>query len=304
MTNLKINISGTYSVSTAGSCQNMYNGQNGNALPQLHQIRYTPTGSLASPVVNHENSVKQQQQQRLNMMNNNTSAAYVNRFPPALTPINATNSSMGQLTPASSTSAANQRKRTVAPLAPSQQVVGNEVIDLCSSPPPNSPQLAPVNYTNRSQINGCGPHNNNRRSWNLLKISEETNTSCSASNPMYKVQTTSVKDKSIRAINFRPFSISELLVSVDDLMKVFFPKVAMPNLQEVLQVVLKINLYAANSQQMKVLAENGMCQNVTDIIPLISIKDVDTFFPHLEYVLNKSAAAEADQVLVKKRKAS
>lgn len=56
-----------------------------------------------------------------------------------------------------------------------------------------------------------------------------------------------LSDKMVPCINAKPYINSELLMTLSDLVSYFFPSVTLPKCREILQEVLKLNLYKGNS---------------------------------------------------------
>lgn len=45
-------------------------------------------------------------------------------------------------------------------------------------------------------------------------------------------------------------------------------------------------LYLFYSSQMRILIENGKCQNANDTVPLVQVRNVINYMPQLKYMLN------------------
>ncbi|XP_075226790.1 uncharacterized protein LOC142327528 isoform X2 [Lycorma delicatula] len=203
-------------------------------------------------------------------------------------------------TPVSTNNTANQQVKYPPPLIPvngsnprylSYQP-GAEVIDLSS--PPQSPQtqqqqrsVAAMNNGKTSQQSSPQQsHNDPNGIWKkLIPIMEAPPSS--GSHLPFKIQKALVNEKMVPCINAKPFIYSELLMTIPDLVSHFFPSVDMDKCRQVLQEVLKVNLYRGNSQQMQILRENQKCKSPNEILPLIQLRDVLTYMPQLKYMLER-----------------
>nr|XP_014287878.1 uncharacterized protein LOC106688092 isoform X4 [Halyomorpha halys] len=208
--------------------------------------------------------------------NNNNSAQ---KFPPPLIPVNGSTPS-NRYFPTSS-----------------------DVIDLSS--PPHSPQRSlimngkqtpqPAHQTSRQSQQAPQAQSpsqsqqkqvENNMGWSRLIPISDTPARQSNHFP-FKMQKALVNGKMVPCINAKPYVYSELLMTVDDLLEYFFPGVSLAKCREVLQNVLQVTLYSGNLQQKTVLRENNKCKTLTEVLPLIQLKDVMQYMPQLKYVMER-----------------
>ncbi|XP_059479671.1 uncharacterized protein LOC132199161 [Neocloeon triangulifer] len=101
----------------------------------------------------------------------------------------------------------------------------------------------------------------------------------------YKVQKALVEDVLTPCINSKPYHNSELLMTMPDLVSIFFPNTQLHNCRKVLQEVLNIELFKGNTLQMRALMEAGKCSSLNETLPLIQVRDVMKFYPQISYIL-------------------
>ncbi|KAJ8975806.1 hypothetical protein NQ317_013737 [Molorchus minor] len=134
------------------------------------------------------------------------------------------------------------------------------------------------NMTNgRSLINNSG----NRSKLSNLPDTPQT----SGNNIPYKIQKALVEGKMIPCINMKPNVWTDMLVTLPDLVTNFFNNVPVQSCQQVMQV-LGIEVFKANPSQLRLLMENGRCQNASETIPLVQVRNVIDFMPQLKYMLS------------------
>lgn len=217
--------------------------------PQLSHLQYTAHNSTPA--------------------NTNSTASQQVKYPPPLIPVNGSNAS---------------RYLSYQP--------GAEVIDLSS--PPQSPQTQQQQRNVAAMGNGKTSqhpspqqtHGDPNGIWKkLIPIMEAPPSS--GSHLPFKIQKAFVNEKMVPCINAKPFIYSELLMTIPDLVSHFFPSVDMDKCRQVLQEVLKVNLYKGNSQQMQILRENQKCKSTNEIVPLIQLRDVLQYMPQLKYMLER-----------------
>uniref|UniRef100_A0A6P7GL19 Uncharacterized protein LOC114339461 isoform X2 n=1 Tax=Diabrotica virgifera virgifera TaxID=50390 RepID=A0A6P7GL19_DIAVI len=107
----------------------------------------------------------------------------------------------------------------------------------------------------------------------------------------YKVQKALVEGKMIPCINMKPNIWTDMLVSLPDLITNFFNNVPVQSCQQVLQV-LGIDVYKANSSQMRLLVDSGMCINSSENVLLVQVRNVIDFMPQLKYMLSGMLSSE------------
>ncbi|KAJ8923856.1 hypothetical protein NQ315_010438 [Exocentrus adspersus] len=143
-------------------------------------------------------------------------------------------------------------------------------------------QSSSVNEERSNMTNGRSLLNNVNRS----KLSTLPDVIPTGSNSIpYKIQKALVEGKMIPCINMKANVWTEMLVSLPDLVTNFFNNVPVQSCQQVMQV-LGIELFKANPSQMRLLLENGRCQNANETIPLVQVRNVIDYMPQLKYMLS------------------
>lgn len=120
---------------------------------------------------------------------------------------------------------------------------------------------------------------------NRPKLTSIPDPPTSGSHIPYKIQKVLVDGEMLPCINMKPYVTTDLLVTLPDLISNFFKNVSVQACQQVMQV-LGIELYKPNNSQMRVLMENGKCQNINDTVPLVQVRNVMNYMPQLKYMLN------------------
>ncbi|XP_065349538.1 uncharacterized protein LOC135945647 isoform X2 [Cloeon dipterum] len=141
-----------------------------------------------------------------------------------------------------------------------------------SSPPP----LVPTNGIRASADAG---------SVQKLTQIEEVSIAPSTNHAPYKVQKALIDKTLTPCINAKPFNNSELMMTMSDLVAIFFPNTQLHNCRKLLQEVLRIELFKGNSLQMRALVEAGKASSINDVIPLVQVQDVIKFHKQISYVL-------------------
>ncbi|EEB16002.1 conserved hypothetical protein [Pediculus humanus corporis] len=139
------------------------------------------------------------------------------------------------------------------------------------------PPLIPVNGTSRSV-----PSKESSGSKKLIQIIEIPPLGSQAP---YQVKKVLVDNKMVPCINAKPYIYSDLLMTLPDLVKHFFPNTPVGGVQKILQEVLLVNLYKGNRSQMETLRLAGKCVSETENLPLIQVRDVMKYMPQMKYVL-------------------
>uniref|UniRef100_A0A1B6EDD5 Uncharacterized protein n=2 Tax=Clastoptera arizonana TaxID=38151 RepID=A0A1B6EDD5_9HEMI len=203
------------------------------------------------------------------------------KFPPPLIPVNGS---------------ANQRY-----YHPS----GTEIIDLSS--PPQSPSqrisglrngIQQQSQLQQSALTVDGIHS--ELSTKLIPITESAPSS--GSHHPFKIQKALVCEKMVPSINAKPFTYTEMLITLPDLHSYFFPEISLDNCKEAI-TALKLNMYRGNSQQMQVLKDSQKCQSVNDIVPLVQLRDISQCMPQLRYVID-SIHANSGELPTKRQRTS
>ncbi|XP_022902096.1 uncharacterized protein [Onthophagus taurus] len=100
----------------------------------------------------------------------------------------------------------------------------------------------------------------------------------------YKMRKALLEEKMIQCINYEPYNFSDLLVTLNELAMNFFNNVPVQSLHQAMQA-LGIKIFKGNTSQMRVLLENGKCQNLHEIVTMVQLRDVIDYMPQLKYIL-------------------
>jgi len=101
--------------------------------------------------------------------------------------------------------------------------------------------------------------------------------------PPYKLQKALIDQKIVPCINVRPYVFHDLMMTLPDFVKHFFPDLPLEKSREMLQDILKVVLYKGNTGHQEVLRTEGKCQ-LFDPVPLVLVKDIMTYMPQIKYM--------------------
>jgi len=107
----------------------------------------------------------------------------------------------------------------------------------------------------------------------------------------YKLQKALIDQKIVPCINVRPFVFHDLMMSLPDFVKHFFPDLPLEKSREMLQEILKVVLYKGNTGHQEVLRTEGKC-GVYDPVPLVLVKDIMTYMPQMKYMFSNMMSSE------------
>jgi len=107
----------------------------------------------------------------------------------------------------------------------------------------------------------------------------------------YKLQKALIDQKIVPCINVRPYVFHDLMMSLPDFVKHFFPDLPLEKSREMLQEILKVVLYKGNSGHQEVLRTEGKC-GVYDPVPLVLVKDIMTYMPQMKYMFSNMMSTE------------
>merc|ERR550525_1408248 len=105
----------------------------------------------------------------------------------------------------------------------------------------------------------------------------------------YKLQKALIDNKIVPCINVRPFVFHDLMMTLPDFVKHFFPDLPLEKAREMLQEILKVTLYKGNSGHQEILRQEGKCQ-LYDPAPLVLVKDIMTYMPQIKYMFSNMAS--------------
>merc|ERR1719510_1602156 len=109
--------------------------------------------------------------------------------------------------------------------------------------------------------------------------------------PAYKLQKALIDQKIVPCINVRPYVFHDLMMTLPDFVKHFFPDLPLEKSREMLQDILKVVLYKGNRGHQEILRAEGKCQ-VYDPVPLVLVKDIMSYMPQIKYMFSNMAATE------------
>merc|ERR1712142_38178 len=109
--------------------------------------------------------------------------------------------------------------------------------------------------------------------------------------PPYKLQKALIDQKIVPCINVRPYVFHDLMMSLPDSVKHFFPDLPLEKSREMLQEILKVVLYKGNSGHQEVLRTEGKC-GVYDPVPLVLVKDIMTYMPQMKYMFSNMMSSD------------
>merc|ERR1711992_37341 len=105
----------------------------------------------------------------------------------------------------------------------------------------------------------------------------------------YKLQKALIDQKIVPCINVRPYVFHDLMMTLPDFVKHFFPDLPLEKSREMLQEILKVVLYKGNSGHQEILRTEGKC-GVYDPVPLVLVKDIMTYMPQMKYMFSNMMA--------------
>merc|ERR1719384_1247884 len=103
--------------------------------------------------------------------------------------------------------------------------------------------------------------------------------------PAYKLQKALIDQKIVPCINVRPYVFHDLMMTLPDFVKHFFPDLPIEKAREMLQEILKVVLYKGNTGHQEILRQEGKCQ-LYDPVPLVLVKDIMTYMPQIKYMFS------------------
>jgi len=109
--------------------------------------------------------------------------------------------------------------------------------------------------------------------------------------PPYKLQKALIDQKIVPCINVRPYVFHDLMMTLPDFVKNFFPDLPLEKCRDMLQEILKVVLYKGNSGHQEILRQEGKCQ-VYDPVPLVLVKDIMTYMPQIKYMFASMISSE------------
>lgn len=121
--------------------------------------------------------------------------------------------------------------------------------------------------------------------------------------PPYKLQKALIDQKIVPCINVRPYVFHDLMMTLPDFVRHFYPDLTIEKARQMLQDILNVVLYKGNSGHQEVLRNEGKCSQF-DPVPLVLVKDIMNYMPQMKYMINNMAATATDQPASKRLKVS
>jgi len=121
--------------------------------------------------------------------------------------------------------------------------------------------------------------------------------------PPYKLQKALIDQKIVPCINVRPYVFHDLMMTLPDFVKHFFPDLPLEKSREMLQDILKVVLYKGNTGHQEVLRTEGKCQ-LFDPVPLVLVKDIMTYMPQIKYMFGSMMGSAATEPANKRARVS
>eukprot|EP00092_Neocalanus_flemingeri_P020083 GFUD01021744.1.p1 GENE.GFUD01021744.1~~GFUD01021744.1.p1 ORF type:complete len:582 (+),score=199.71 GFUD01021744.1:201-1946(+) len=112
--------------------------------------------------------------------------------------------------------------------------------------------------------------------------------------PPYKLQKALIDQKIVPCINVRPYVFHDLMMTLPDFVKHFFPDLPLEKSREMLQEILKVVLYKGNTGHQEILRQEGKCQ-LYDPVPLVLVKDIMTYMPQIKYMFSSITSEPANK---------
>ncbi|XP_040580546.1 uncharacterized protein [Lepeophtheirus salmonis] len=159
-----------------------------------------------------------------------------------------------------------------------------------SNPHPAPPTSMGQHYiTNNSSNSVSMPRSDRTFPGKLTQIKEFSIEP--SSQPPYKLQRALIDQKIVPCINVRPQIYQDLMMTLPDFVRYFYPDLTIEEARYMLQNVLNVVLYKGNTGHQEILRNEGKC-NLYDPVPLVLVKDIMNYMPQMKYMFASSMAAE------------
>merc|ERR1719412_3282794 len=155
-------------------------------------------------------------------------------------------------------------------------------------------QPAPAHRPRQQQQQQPSSHTNGAKQF-PTKLTQIKEFQMERSNqPPYKLQKALIDQKIVPCINVRPYVFHDLMMTLPDFVKNFFPDLPLEKCRDMLQEILKVVLYKGNSGHQEILRQEGKCQ-VYDPVPLVLVKDIMTYMPQIKYMFSSMSNEPASK---------
>merc|ERR1712223_544067 len=133
--------------------------------------------------------------------------------------------------------------------------------------------------------------------------SQQSRRSQQSHQPPYKLQKALIDQKIVPCINVRPYVFHDLMMTLPDFVKHFYPDLTIEKARQMLQDILKVVLYKGNSGHQEILRAEGKCTRF-DPVPLVLVKDIMNYMPQMKYMLANVASSGNSDPAAKRMKLS
>jgi len=277
--------------------QNHANAQHG-VPAQNNSARPLPTATHSRQNYNSQQQTQQQSAAMTTYAQQLTAAAAAQRNY-ASTYEMLQRAQMGQAQAAAMTAAAVRQQQQILAAAYSQ-MPGNQAAQLQAAAQQAAQQQSAQHQ--RSQSNGHQSANNDKAfNGKLTQIKEFPMEQ--SHQPPYKLQKALIDQKIVPCINVRPYVFHDLMMTLPDFVKHFYPDLTIEKARQMLQDILKVVLYKGNSGHQEILRAEGKCTQY-DPVPLVLVKDIMNYMPQMKYMLANVASQGNSDPAAKRMKLS
>jgi len=209
---------------------------------------------------------------------------------------------MGQAQAAAMTAAAVRQQQQILAAAYAG-MPGNQAAQLQAAQQAQQAAQQPQSQQHaRSQSNGHQTANNEKTfNGKLTQIKEFPMEQ--SHQPPYKLQKALIDQKIVPCINVRPYVFHDLMMTLPDFVKHFYPDLTIEKARQMLQDILKVVLYKGNSGHQEILRAEGKCTQY-DPVPLVLVKDIMNYMPQMKYMLANVASTNNADPAAKRMKLS
>jgi len=119
----------------------------------------------------------------------------------------------------------------------------------------------------------------------------------------YKLQKALIDEKIVPCINVRPYIFNDLMMTLPDFVRHFYPELTIEKARQMLQDILKVVLYKGNTGHQDILRSESKCTQY-DPVPLVLVKDIMNYMQQLKYMFNNIAASAGSDPAAKRMRVS
>jgi len=111
------------------------------------------------------------------------------------------------------------------------------------------------------------------------------------SGPPYKVHKALIEQKYVTCINVKPYVFHELMCTLPEFVRNFYPELSHDKAQHVLQDGLKFTLYEGNQSHKELLWREGM-SNPFGPVPLLLVKEIINRLPAIKFTMHNMTTGQ------------